>query len=112
MTGGSRDLRRRGAGSFRALAIGAIGALLVTGGVVLAVWPSGASAPLASVASEPSVPDAVAQVSASDDPKLRERQIAAFLRAGHSMTIARRILAVPPGDEAALAVLDDEAMLD
>lgn len=51
-------------------------------------------------------------VSASDDPKLRERQIAAFLRAGHSMTIARRILAVPPGDEAALAVLDDEAMLD
>jgi regulatory protein len=49
---------------------------------------------------------------ASDDPKLRERQIAAFLRAGHSMTIARRILAVPPGDEAALAALDDEAGLD
>ncbi|WP_144781989.1 S8 family serine peptidase [Microbacterium sp. BH-3-3-3] len=62
-------MRRRGAGSFRALAIGAVGALLVTGGVVLAVWPSGASAPLASVASEPSVPDAVAQVSASDDPQ-------------------------------------------
>ncbi|RYD42930.1 MAG: RecX family transcriptional regulator [Sphingomonadales bacterium] len=51
-------------------------------------------------------------VHASDDPKQRERQIAAFLRAGHSMTIARRILAVPPGDEAALAVLDDETMLD
>lgn len=48
----------------------------------------------------------------TDDPKQRERQIGAFLRAGHSMTIARRILAVPPGNEAALAVLDDEAMLD
>lgn len=48
----------------------------------------------------------------TDDPKQRERQIAAFLRAGHSMTIARRILAVPPGDEAALAMLDDEAVLD
>jgi regulatory protein len=48
----------------------------------------------------------------SDDPKQRERQIAAFLRAGHSMTTARRILAVPPGDEAALAALDEEAMLD
>lgn len=51
-------------------------------------------------------------VRGSDDPKLRERQIAAFLRAGHSMTIARRILAVPPGDEMALAALDDEAGLD
>lgn len=51
-------------------------------------------------------------VRSSDDPKQRERQIAAFLRAGHSMTIARRILAVSPGDDAALAVLDDEAVLD
>ena len=51
-------------------------------------------------------------VRSSDDPKLRERQIGAFLRAGHSMTIARRILAVPPGDDAALAALDDEAGLD
>lgn len=47
-----------------------------------------------------------------DDPKLRERQVAAFLRAGHSLTLTRRILAVPPGDEAALAALDDEAGLD
>ena len=51
-------------------------------------------------------------VRSSDDPKLRERQFAAFLRAGHSMTLARRILAVPPGDDAALAALDDEAGLD
>ena len=51
-------------------------------------------------------------VRSSDDPKLRERQIGAFLRAGHSMTLARRILAVPPGDDAALAALDDEAGLD
>ena len=51
-------------------------------------------------------------VRASGDPKQRERQIAAFLRAGHSMTIARRILAVPPGDEQALAALDAEAALD
>lgn len=48
----------------------------------------------------------------ADDPKLRERQIAAFLRAGHSMTLARRILAIAPGDEAALAALDDNAGLD
>lgn len=46
------------------------------------------------------------------DPKERERQVAAFLRAGHSMTIARRILAVPPGDAEALAALDAEATLD
>ena len=48
----------------------------------------------------------------SEDPKLRERQIAAFLRAGHSMTLARRIVSIAPGDEAALAALDDEAGLD
>lgn len=48
----------------------------------------------------------------ADDPKLRERQIAAFLRAGHSMTLARRILAIAPGDEAALAALDDVAGVD
>jgi regulatory protein len=46
------------------------------------------------------------------DPKLRERQVAAFLRAGHSMTTARRILAIEPGDEAALAALDDAAGVD
>ncbi|WP_447757470.1 RecX family transcriptional regulator [Sphingopyxis fribergensis] len=51
-------------------------------------------------------------VRASDDPKQRERQVAAFLRAGHSLAIARRILSVPPGDEAGLATLDDEAVLD
>lgn len=48
----------------------------------------------------------------SDDPKQRERQVAAFARAGHSLELARRILAVPPGDEAALAALDGEADLD
>lgn len=46
------------------------------------------------------------------DPKQRERQLAAFLRAGHSLALARRILAIAPGDEAALAALDDEAVLD
>ena len=48
----------------------------------------------------------------ADDPKQRERQLAAFLRAGHSLALARRILAIAPGDEAALAALDDEAVLD
>ena len=47
-----------------------------------------------------------------DDPKLRERQVAAFLRAGHSLAVVRRILAIVPGDAAALAALDDEAGLD
>lgn len=51
-------------------------------------------------------------VRAIDDPKARERQVAAFARAGHSLALARRILAVPPGDEAALAALDDDAGLD
>lgn len=46
------------------------------------------------------------------DPKLRERQVAAFLRAGHAMALTRRILAIAPGDEAALAALDDDAGLD
>lgn len=45
----------------------------------------------------------------ADDPALRERQVAAFARAGHSLALARRILALAPGDEAALAALDDEA---
>jgi regulatory protein len=31
------------------------------------------------------------------DPRTRERQMAALLRAGHGMDIARRILASPPG---------------
>ncbi len=48
----------------------------------------------------------------SDDPKDRERQVAAFARAGHSLALARRILAVPPGDDDALAALDAEAALD
>ena len=47
-----------------------------------------------------------------DDPKERDRQLSAFLRAGHSFALARRILAIAPGDEAALAALDDEAVLD
>jgi regulatory protein len=47
-----------------------------------------------------------------DDPKDRERQVAAFARAGHSLALARRILAVPPGDADALAALDGEAALD
>ncbi len=51
-------------------------------------------------------------VQATDDPKQRERQVAAFMRAGHSLGLARRILAVPPGDAAALAALDAEAALD
>ena len=48
----------------------------------------------------------------ADDPGRRERQVAAFARAGHSLALARRILAVPPGDADALAALDDAAMLD
>lgn len=51
-------------------------------------------------------------VRASDDPKLSERQVAAFLRAGHSLALARLILAVAPGDEDALAALDADALLD
>ena len=51
-------------------------------------------------------------VRAADDPALRERQVAAFARAGHSLALARRILAVAPGDEEALAALDGEAALD
>lgn len=47
-----------------------------------------------------------------DDPKDRERQVAAFARAGHDLALARRILAVPLGDEAALAALDDATGLD
>lgn len=49
---------------------------------------------------------------AAGDPKERERQVAAFARAGHSLALARRILAVPPGDADALAALDAEAVLD
>ena len=40
-----------------------------------------------------------------DDPAQRERQVAAFARAGHSPALARRILAVPPQYAAALAAI-------
>ncbi|MBA4748557.1 MAG: RecX family transcriptional regulator [Sphingopyxis sp.] len=40
------------------------------------------------------------------DPKARDKILAAFLRAGHDPATARRILAVAPGDDAALAELD------
>lgn len=40
------------------------------------------------------------------DPRARDKVIAAFLRAGHDAATVQRILAVAPGDEAALAELD------
>ena len=48
----------------------------------------------------------------TDDPAQRERQVAAFVRAGHSLNLARHILAIAPGDEAALAALDGDGALD
>lgn len=42
------------------------------------------------------------------DPATREKQVAAFVRAGHAPGLARRILAIAPGDEDALAALDAE----
>ena len=45
------------------------------------------------------------------DPKARDKVMGAFLRAGHDAATVRRVLAVLPGDDAALAELDggDEA---
>ena len=43
------------------------------------------------------------------DPKARDKIMAAFLRAGHDSQVARRILAIAPGDDAALAELDDDS---
>ena len=51
-------------------------------------------------------------VRAADDPAQRERQVAAFARAGHAPALARRILAIAPGDEEALAALDGEGAVD
>lgn len=48
----------------------------------------------------------------ADDPGLREKQVAAFVRAGHAPGLARRILAIAPGDEDALAALDAEMGVD
>ena len=42
------------------------------------------------------------------DPKARDKLLAAFLRAGHDSHVACRILAIAPGDEAAIAELDAE----
>lgn len=47
-----------------------------------------------------------------DDPAQRERQVAAFARAGHSLGLARRILAIRADDAAALAALDEDALPD
>lgn len=51
-------------------------------------------------------------VRVGDDPAQRERQVAAFARAGHAPALARRILAIAPGDEDALAALDGEGAVD
>ena len=51
-------------------------------------------------------------IRAIDDPAQRERQVAAFARAGHSLGLARRILAIAPGDDEALAALDEGGALD
>ena len=51
-------------------------------------------------------------VRAIEDPAQRERQVAAFVRAGHSLALARRILAIAPGDDEALAALDDDGVFD
>ncbi len=48
----------------------------------------------------------------ADDPAAKSRQIAAFARAGHSLALAQRILAISPDDAEALAALDAEAALD
>jgi regulatory protein len=37
-------------------------------------------------------------VAAAEDRAVREKQVAAFIRAGHGMNLARRILALPPMD--------------
>lgn len=42
------------------------------------------------------------------DPKGRDKIFGAFLRAGHDSATVRRILAIAPGDDAALAELDAE----
>ena len=42
------------------------------------------------------------------DRALRERQLAAMVRAGHGFDLARRIIALAPGDEAGLAALDED----
>ena len=41
----------------------------------------------------------------SDDPKVRDKAFAAMVRAGHSMGLARAVLALPPGAE-----IDPEAL--
>ncbi len=51
-------------------------------------------------------------VSAPEDPARRERQVAAFVRAGHAPALARRILALAPGDESALETLDEDVSGD
>jgi regulatory protein len=51
-------------------------------------------------------------VRAAGDPAQRERQVAAFARAGHAPTLARRILAIAPGDADALAALDGDGAVD
>lgn len=40
------------------------------------------------------------------DPKLRERQLAALIRAGHPFELARRILALEPGTEPDIEALE------
>lgn len=45
---------------------------------------------------------------AEPDRPLREKQLAAMIRAGHGFDLARRIVAAAPGDEAAIAALEGD----
>jgi regulatory protein len=42
------------------------------------------------------------------DPAMRQKSLAAFLRAGHSFDLARRVLALPPGDLGEFAPEQDD----
>lgn len=111
------DDRSYGAARAGAMARRGLGARRVAGALRAAGVAGDDAEALAPGITESAVPAAIAfarrkrigpfATSAADRP-LRERQLAAMVRAGHSFDIARQILAIPPGDEAALAqILSD-----
>lgn len=113
------DDRSFGAARAGAMAQRGLGAARVTGALRADGVEGEDADALAPAIAERAIPAAIAfarrkrlgpfALVAPDRPK-RDKQLAAMVRAGHSFDLARRILAVAPGDDASLAQIETEGV--
>lgn len=112
------DDRSFGAARAGAMAQRGLGARRVTGALRAAGVAGEDAEALAPVIADRAIPAAIAFArrkrlgpfaQAAPDRPQRDKQLAAMVRAGHSFDLARRILALAPGDDASLAQIEADA---